>query len=116
VTGCYMLLGLVMYALGYEKKIVAVKRRKEIIYIREKDEREKGSAGGKEEPDPYDQLLTEMKRSRTELRGQDRIRAHQLLQRFTNEYHILHARYGDTRLSKEVKNLLRSLEEEISSR
>ncbi len=116
VTGCYMLLGLVMYALGYEKKIVAVKRRKEIIYIREKDEREKGSAGGKEEPDPYDQLLTEMKRSRTELREQDRIRAHQLLQRFTNEYHILHARYGDTRLSKEVKNLLRSLEEEISSR
>lgn len=116
LTGSYMLLGLIMYSLGYEKKIAVVNKKKEIVYTREEREKKELERTKTEEADPYNQLLGEMKRTRIELKGEDKIKAFQVLQRLTNEYHILHARYGDTKMSVEVKNLLRSLEEEISSR
>ncbi|MCW7076158.1 MAG: hypothetical protein OCU18_02550 [Candidatus Syntrophoarchaeum sp.] len=116
VTGSYMLLGLVMYALGYEKKIAIIKKKKEIVYTREERRKEENERNKAEEADPYNQLLTEMKKSRIELKGQDRIKAYQVLQRFSNEYQILHARYGDTQMGDEVKALLRSLENETSLR
>ncbi|MDY6959371.1 MAG: hypothetical protein SVK08_09465 [Halobacteriota archaeon] len=114
IPGAYMIYRLILYdALGYEKHIL--RKTREIVYTA--PEKEKTAKKAEDVDDPYQELFKDIKSQIGPLRQMDdRISAHEIMQRIKNEYDTLHAKHGDTALGNKAKEAINSIEEDFNSR
>jgi|GEM_PF-3321761 len=114
IPSAYMIYRLILYdALGYEKHIM--RKTREIVYTA--PEKKKSEKKVEDANDPYQGLFKDIKSQIGPLRQMDdRISAHEVMQRFKNEYDTLHAKYGDTVLGTKAKDAINSIEEDFNSR